>query len=72
MYGNGLYRCITPECRQKKFDNPHPYFHHFNHPPHAATWPFKCESCPIGRPPFEKQEKFVDHLMVNVDKYSSR
>ena len=71
MYGHGLFQCITPECR-KKFYNPEQYFHHFNHEPHAAKYPFKCESCPIGRPPFETQAAYADHLMVNVDKYSGR
>ena len=71
MYGHGLFQCITPECRQK-FDNSRQYAHHFNHPPHAATFPFRCESCPIGLAPFETQEAYADHLMVNDDKYSSR
>ena len=61
-----------PTVIHAKFHNPYQYSHYINHQPNAAKYPFKCESCPIGRPPFEKQEKFVEHLMVNVDKYSSR
>ena len=54
------------------FHNPHQYFHDFNDPSHPVKYPLKCESCPIGRPPFETQAAYADHYTVNVSKYSSR
>ena len=45
-----------------KFHNPQQYSHYINHQPNAA----------IGRPPFETQAAYADHIRVNVDKYISR
>ena len=64
MYGDGLFKCITPECR-KMFYNPEQYSHHFNHEPHAAAYPYKCLSCAVGLQEFPTQSAYTDHLMVN-------
>ena len=61
-----------PTVIHAKFHNPYQYSHYINHQPNAAKYPFKCESCPIGRPPFETQAAYADHIRVNVDKYFSR
>ena len=51
-----------PTVIHAKFHNHQQYSHYINHQPNAA----------IGRPPFETQAAYADHIRVNVDKYISR
>ena len=61
MSGEGLFKCT--ECGQK-FHNQRQYSHHFQHRPHTADLPYKCESCPAGFPAFHTQSEYADHLML--------